>query len=232
MNTSAMFELAPTASASAPRFDRLARVYRWMELFTFGPWLQRCRCAFLGDLTASRCALVFGDGDGRFAAQLLDANRTIQIDAIDASPAILDALLRRAGPHASRIKTHCADARNWEPEKVAYDLVVTHFFLDCLTTEETRSLAAKLRGAIAPSAVWVVSEFAVPKGWFGRFVARPLIWLLYSAFGCLTGLAVRRLPDHAAALQDAGFEFDRRRCRLGGLLVSEIWRGSAGPATR
>jgi SAM-dependent methyltransferase len=229
MNTSAILERATTAPASTPRFHHLARVYRWMELFTFGPWLQRCRCAFLADLTASQRALVLGDGDGRFTAQLLSANRTIQVDAIDASPAMLNGLQRRAEPHASRIKTHCADVRNWEPEKHAYDLVVTHFFLDCLSTEEVRSLAAKLRGAISPSAVWVVSEFAIPKGWFGRFVARPLIWLLYFAFGCLTGLAVRRLPEHAAALRDAGFQLDRRRRWLGGLLVSEIWRGPADP---
>jgi hypothetical protein len=230
MNPSPLIQFAATAPVSTPRFDRLARVYRWMELFTFGPWLKRCRCAFLADLTESRSSLVLGDGDGRFTAQLLGANRTIQIDAVDSSAAMLGELLGRAGPNAVRIKTFCADARDWQPAHPPYDLVVTHFFLDCLSTDEVRSLAAKLRCAISPSAVWVVSEFAVPDGWFGRCVARPLIGLLYLAFGCLTGLAVRRLPDHGAALREAGFTLDRRRRWLGGMLVSEIWCGPA--ATR
>jgi hypothetical protein len=136
---------------------------------------------------------------------------------------MLGALLRRAGANRHRVSLHCADARGWQPENEQYDLVATHFFLDCLTTEECCGLAARLRGAVAPSAVWIISEFAVPEGWFGRLVAQPLIWLLYRAFGVLTGLGVRRLPDYRAAVRDAGFALTRRRTRLRGLLVSEMW---------
>jgi hypothetical protein len=100
---------------------------------------------------------------------------------------------------------------------------VTHFFLDCLTVDEVRSLADKLPGALSPAGLWVISEFAIPEGGFGRWVARPLVWLLYRAFALLTGLAVRRLPDHAAALRAAGFTICKRRCFLRGLLVAEIW---------
>jgi hypothetical protein len=134
------------------------------------------------------------------------------------------------------VRTHCADVRLWQPpaphadfaENLPYDLIATHFFLDCLTTQEVQSLAEKLRGSVSPSAAWVVSEFAVPPGWFGRLVASPLIFALYRAFGWLTGLAVRSLPDHAAALGQAGFTLQERRAWLAGLLVSERW--SAGPA--
>lgn len=214
-----------------PNFNRLPRLYRWMELVSFGPWLWWCRCAFLGDLLTCRRAVVLGDGDRRFTARLLKANPAVQIDAIDASPAMLQSLVRRAGPHAGRIRTQVADARGWRPEgrpakspeNLPYDLVVTHFFLDCLTTEEVCSLAATLRAAVSPSARWVVSEFALPEGWFGRLVAGPLVWGLYCAFGWLTGLEVRRLPDHATALRQAGFSLETRRAWLGGLLISELW---------
>lgn len=207
----------------APNFDGLARFYRWMELFTFGPWLERCRCAFLGDLAGCRRAAVLGDGDGRFTAQLLRASPTIEIDAVDASAAMLRALLGRAGHNAARVHVHCADARTWQPANPPYDLVVTHFFLDCLTEDEVRSLAERLRGALSPAGLWVVSEFAVPEGAFGRWVARPAVWLLYRAFALLTGLAVRNLPDHAAALRAAGFTLRQRRSLLRGLLAAELW---------
>jgi SAM-dependent methyltransferase len=211
------------ASGSAPNFDGLAKIYRWMELATFGPLLAKCRAAFLPQLASARRALVVGDGDGRFAAELLRVNSQVQIDAVDASPAMLDTLHGRARADAHRVSIHCADARAWRPESAQYDLVATHFFLDCLTTEECRALAMKLRGAVSHGALWIVSEFAIPEGWFGRFVARPLVWLLYCAFGLFTGLRVRRLPDHHAALRCAGFELIERRCRLRGLLVSEMW---------
>ena len=95
--------------------------------------------------------------------------------------------------------------------------------LDCLTTEEIQTLATRLRPTLSPSALWIVSEFAIPPNLYGRLVARPLIAALYRVFGLLTGLAVRTLPDHPSALRAAGFTLLERRSRLAGLLVSELW---------
>jgi hypothetical protein len=39
----------------------------------------------------------------------------------------------------------------------------------------------------------------------------------------LTGLRVRQLPEHRAALEKAGFVLRERRTWLGGLLVAEMW---------
>ena len=216
--------VAFTAETRAPKFDRLAKCYRWMEILTFGPLLSRCRTAFLPELASARRALILGDGDGRFTAELLRVNSLVQIDAVDASHGMLDALVRRARADSHRIRAHCADAREWRPENGQYDLVATHFFLDCLTTDECHALASRMRDAVSPSATWIVSEFAVPEGWFGRLAARPLVWLLYKVFGLLTGLETRSLPDHHAALRDAGFNLTRRGARLRGVLVSEMWR--------
>jgi hypothetical protein len=221
-----------------PNFNGLARVYRWMELFTFGPWLQRCRLAFLADLAPCRHAIVLGDGDGRFTAELLNCNRSLRIDAVDLSSAMLNALLRRAGLDTDRIHTHCADARTWSPARLPadpspnppYDLIATHFFLDCLTGEEVGGLANRLRPHLASGALWVVSEFAIPESRFGRLVARPLVSLLYLVFGFLTGLAIRSLPNHRSALRGAGFVLSRSRTWLGGLLVSELWTAGPEPA--
>lgn len=209
----------------APNFNPLARLYRWMEYASFGPWLWWCRCAYLADLRACRHALVLGEGDGRFTARLLKANPAIRVDAVDASPAMLRALLRRAGPGAARVQTRCADLRAWQPPAGAaqYDLIVTHFFLDCLTAEECAALAAKLCGAAAPHALWLVSEFAIPRAGPMRIIARAVVCGLYRAFGWMTGLPVRRLPQYAAALQAAGFALQKHRGSLGGLLTSQLW---------
>jgi SAM-dependent methyltransferase len=211
------------ADAAVPNFNRLASLYRWMEYASFGPWLWWCRCAFLPQLKNCRRALVVGDGDGRFTARLLALNSTVQVDAVDGSASMLHALVRRAGSNAGRISIQCIDARRWQPGPLPYDLVVTHFFLDCLTTPEVRNLAAKLQGSVTPTALWVVSEFAAPQSWFGRLVGRPIVSTLYAAFGLLTGLKVRFLPDHAAAMRAAGFVLAQQRPWLGGLLVSQLW---------
>ncbi len=213
-----------TQKHGVPDFDRLASAYRWMEYLSFGPALRRCRAEFLAELKHCRNALLIGDGDGRFTSRLLETNLSIRVDAIDASPAMLEVLARRAGRNAERVRTEVADARVWVPKSTeAYDLVVTHFFLDCLTTDEIRSLAGRIRSASISNALWVVSDFAVPRSLFGQIVARPLVAALYQAFGLLTGLKIRSLPNHPSALGDAGFRLLRRRRRLWGLLLSEIW---------
>ncbi len=179
---------------------------------------------------------MLGDGDGRFTARLLQENDAINVTAIDASPAMLEALKRRTSAYVSRVTMHVMDARRMRsfasdqgPEGVtgqvvSYDLVVSHFFLDCLTTEEVRSLVAAVRPNLGKGAFWVVSEFAVPDSWLGRLVFKPLIAALYGGFAVLTGLAVCQLPDHGSALREAGMILTERRPHLNGLLVSELWR--------
>jgi ubiquinone/menaquinone biosynthesis C-methylase UbiE len=213
-------------SVPPPDFDCIARIYRWMEWFSFGPWLSRCRRTYLTRMAARESALVLGDGDGRFTAALLAANARIEIDAVDASGTMLQALARRARPHGDRVRTYMADARRWGPRGRRYDLVVTHFFLDCLSTDEIRELAAAVRPNLSRGAMWVVSEFAIPESRLGRLLWRPLVCGLYLAFGLLTGLSVRRLPDHRSALLDSGFTLTETRSLLRGLLVSELWIAS------
>jgi hypothetical protein len=231
----------------APDFNRLAKLYRWMEFFSFGPFLALTRGTFIDRLRDRRKALVLGDGDGRFTARLLGANAEVRIDAVDGSGAMLAALMSRTGPDAYRVRTQLEDIRGWSasgPEpgsdsgsdlgsKEAYDLIATHFFLDCLTEEEIGTLAGRARRAAAPGALWVVSEFRVPSGWFGQLIARPIVAALYFSFGVLTGLTVRDLPDYAGALRGKGFRLLERRLRLGGLLVAELWGwGEVDRATR
>ena len=214
--------LAKTSNAP-PDFNSLARVYRWMEWASFGPWLQHCRCAFLPSFMDRRNALILADGDGRFTARLLRANSQIQINAVDASSAMLKELVRRAGNDRPRVHTECADIRNWQPLGKGYDLIVSHFFLDCLAAHEIEELVERLRRVSLPSAVWVISEFAIPQNAYGRWLARPLVAGLYRAFGVLTGLGNRQLPDHRIPLSNSGFVHRETRHYLGGLLVSELW---------
>ncbi|WP_162601456.1 class I SAM-dependent methyltransferase [Occallatibacter savannae] len=210
----------PPATAT-PDFNRLARVYRWMEWLTFGPFLERCRSAYIPTLTRCRRALILGDGDGRFTARLLRSNPAIEIDAVDASPAMLRQLAGRSPSH--RIRTCVADARAFTPSRHDYDLIATHFFLDCLTQNEVSDLASRLRRHAAPGATWLISEFAIPSSFFGRVFAAPLVRLLYLAFRLLTNLQIRSLPDHHSALSQSGWTLRSQRKFLGGLLVSEAW---------
>jgi Methyltransferase domain len=214
----------PNPDLVPPNFDRLARPYRWMERLTFGPLLQQTRTHFLPWLSDCNKALVLGDGDGRFTAELLRRYPQIYVHAVDGSVAMLRSLEDRCRAYAGRVKTELADLRVWQPNaEMRYDVVVTHFFLDCLSTGEISSLARRLAPVMAPDALWLVSDFAIPDSRFGRMLAAPLVGGLYLAFRMLTGLEAGKLPDHPAALGSAGWALDTDVTRLRGLLISQLW---------
>jgi Methyltransferase domain len=209
-----------------PQFGRIARFYRAMEYLSFGPMLERCRFCFLPAVRGLRRALVLGDGDGRFVARLLMESPNLHADVVDAS----DTMLERLGKHVirvgagNRLTTACADARSFQPASSGYDLIATHFFLDCLTEPETDDLIARLRRHLAPCAQWVVSEFQIPEaGRVRAWLARAIITALYVAFRLLTGLTVREIPPWQRLLSRHGFVRKARRGWLGGLLVAELW---------
>ncbi len=217
---------------STPNFDRLAKPYRWLEYASFGLMLERCRFYFLSACATTRRALILGDGDGRFAQRLLQANPSIEVDAVDASAQMLQALRQRAltvsTAAAQRVHTIHADIRAFPPEQrdndPGYDLVVSHFFLDCLTSNEIDALADRLRDCLAPNALWLISDFAIPqRGWL-RPVAQLVVRSLYFAFDCLTQLRMKKLPDYAGALEQRGFFRVQQKTFLGGLLTTELWR--------
>lgn len=205
-------------------FDRVARPYRWLEYLSFGPWLTRCRTAQLTHLTGARHALLLGDGDGRFLARLLAANPTLTADVVDSSHAMLTLLDRRLrrSEFRQRVRLHQADALQWNPTG-SYDLIVSHFFLDCFFPHQLEQLFDAVLPHALPGAHWVISEFAIPRNPFAAWFARGIIRWLYRAFGWTTGLSVRALPDYAASLQRRGLRLSQDQSYLAGLLRSQLW---------
>ncbi len=179
-------------------FDRMARVYRWLEYGSFGPALEKTRLHFLHRLTRARKALVLGDGDGRFLAKFLEVNSQVKVDAVDSSAAMLKLLERRIramgiGAH-ERLTIYRGDLLRFEPPGWEYDLLAAHFFLDCFSEAELDEMMRRIASHLAPGAMVVISDFAIPRSGVVRPMARVIVGGLYWAFGIITGLRVRKLP--------------------------------------
>jgi SAM-dependent methyltransferase len=218
----------PPPSAEPSNFDLIARPYRWLEYLTLGRALERCRFHYLLSLLQQRQALILGDGDGRFLARLLAQNPQLQADAVDTSATMLALLRRRceaASPNtATRLQIHHTDALTFSlTHKEKYDLVVTHFFLDCLIQPDLEVLITRIAPTLAPGAFWLVSDFRIPSGPM-RLPAKIVVRALYLAFRILTGLRTTRLPDHATPLIQAGLTRIAYHYRLAGLLTAELWQ--------
>jgi ubiquinone/menaquinone biosynthesis C-methylase UbiE len=166
---------------------------------------------------------MLGEGDGRFLRAFLDSNPEATVDYVDASAQMLALAKQRAGAASeSRVNLHQADALQWTPPRGDYDLIVTHFFLDCFDEDEVAAIIHRI-ATRARQARWIVSDFRQPKRGFRAVRAASWLWLLYSFFRITTGLKTRSLADYRSALRDNGFQLNRAITADGGLLVSELW---------
>jgi SAM-dependent methyltransferase len=205
--------------------DRIASRYRLLEYLVFGRALERRRFEYLDEVAGARRALMLGDGDGRFTVAFVERNPRKLVDFVELSSGMLalaQARLRGLKLNSEAVRFWMGDARTTELPG-PYDLVVTHFFLDCLSREELQGLVARIVERCSPGGRSLVSEFGLPPAGFRRLAARALISTMYLLFRIATGLKVKRLPDYRAVLEENGFRINRRRVSAGGLLVSELW---------
>ena len=201
--------------------NRIALIYRGLEYVGFGRELERRRFRFLADVAGARRVLLLGDGDGRFLARFSLTNSQASIEYVDSSARMLELARHRAG--ANRVHYQLSDALSLSLPAARYDLICTHFFLDCFAEQEIDLLAARLAVAVRPGGQWLVSEFRQPeRGWQAAWA---WLWLrlLYYFFGIATGLKTRKLVDHRRVLARHGFRLGREETSWFGLLASELW---------
>jgi ubiquinone/menaquinone biosynthesis C-methylase UbiE len=196
--------------------DRIARWYRWLEYLGFGRALERRRLAFLGNVKDARRVLVLGDGDGRFLVRLVEQNRGASTDYVDVSGRMLELARARAGE--AGVTYHQADALRILLPLAEYDLIVTHFFLDCFDERDAAVLVDRVARSARSDARWLISEFRQTAWW-----TRAVLNGLYFFFRVTTGLRTRQLVDHRPLLERNGFRLRKEETARFGLLASELW---------
>ena len=214
---------------SVANFDRVARLYRTLELAAFGRALERARYVHLPRLAGSRDILLLGDGDGRTLERLLQINPTGRVVTVDASAVMLDLARQRIAAYANRDRVTFvhADARAYRFESASFDAVVTQFFLDCFTHEEAASLIASISRAIRPNGKWLFTDFAIPEEGIAQRVAPIVTGALYAFFRLTTGLSARELPPAENDIARAGFAREDAVSFAGGMLRSVLFHNNA-----
>jgi ubiquinone/menaquinone biosynthesis C-methylase UbiE len=215
-------------------FDTIAPAYRTLETIAFGGDLQRARLACLGEIGAPRHALIVGEGNGRFLCELLRRNPNLEVDCVDASERMLELARKRIEREfpddVRRVRLLQHDMTSWTPPEASYDLVVTHFFLDCFSGDRIADIVNRLSRAATPSATWLLADFCVPAGGFARLRARLWVAAMYRFFQFTAGIETTELEDPSPFLRTAGFAFESQHLFRSGMLKSQLWRRDGGSA--
>ena len=227
-------------------FDALAPWYGSLEWIAFGDQLQRCRTACLAELPSPQRALIVGEGNGKFLCALLRMHPGVEVDCVDASARMLDLARERIQKELpgrlERVRFWQEDIRSWKPPEQGYDLIVTHFVLDCFPEEQLAAVVQNLARAGTNDAVWLLADFCIPEEGANRWRARIWLAVMYKFFRVTTGIDATELIDPTPFMQAEGFKgrqcvtadptnggykppfLDASRSSFGGMLKSQIWR--------
>ncbi len=215
-------------------FDRLAPHYRWMETVLAGGKMQRCRVAWLDEVRDCRRVLIVGEGPGRFLESAVHKMREAEFVCVDSSAGMLErarVAVQRTGQSA-RVNFIHASLPEWAPADADFDLIVTHFFLDCFPEPTLSQVIARLASAAAPDAHWLLSDFQIPARVAARLRARMVLALAYAFFRITTRLPAKRLVAPDDALTRNGFGLQQSCITDWGLLHSDVWKRTAGLAAQ
>jgi ubiquinone/menaquinone biosynthesis C-methylase UbiE len=209
-------------------FDAIAPWYRTLERIAFGDDLQRCRVACLSEIASPRRALIVGEGDGRFLVELLRLHPEVEVDCIDSSERMLQLARKRIGEESGdgrdRVRFQHQDVTSWNPPEREYDLVVTHFVLDCFPASALTGIIQKLARAATGDAIWLLADFCVPGKGMSRLRARAWLATMYLFFRVTARIQARELIDPTPVLRAEGFWLARQHLFRRGMLKSETWR--------
>jgi ubiquinone/menaquinone biosynthesis C-methylase UbiE len=204
-------------------FDRLAPHYRWLETVGFGSVLQKARTRWIETLPRPKRVLTVGEGTGHFLRKFLCVHRDAVVDCVDSSARMLEFARLRIPDGVTRVRFFEQDILSWTPPG-CYDLVVTHFVLDCFPQKELQLIVRKLAGLATPGAYWLLADFCIPKTSFARVHAKIWLATLYWFFRTTTEIRAKRLVDPTPELRANGFVRLRRSQWRLGLVKSELWQ--------
>ncbi len=213
-------------------FDRIAPFYAAMERLTAGGRLHRCRIAFLDRIEPPQNILTIGEGHGRFLLACRRKFPDARIVVIDGSAKMLqvaEKLLKRHGVPIGRTEFVHSMLEDWSAPPAEFDLVVTHFVLDCLDPDQIRAAVSKISSAAKRNADWLIADFEIAPSGFAKWRSAAIIGLLYRFFRIVSGLKTKSLSAPDEALKQAGFVRIGRKTYEWGLLKSEWWQASERP---
>jgi hypothetical protein len=132
--------------------------------------------------------------------------------------------VKRHGLNHQRVRFVQDDALTWPLPPGVFDLVVTHFFLDCFGHEELAGLITKVAAGATDKARWLLADFQVPDRGWRKSRAKVVLALLYLFFRFATGLSAGRLTPPGNLLRAAGFRLAGQRVGNFGLVHSDLWQ--------
>lgn len=164
--------------------------------------------------------MVVGDGDGRFTAELLRVRPDLRVDYVECSKGMVKLAQQRIEQLEVGESVHWATENINEWKGSGYDLVVTHFLLDCFEGDDLTLLIDSLYGKLNSRGYWLSSDFNPSVGWWAR------IWvkLMYLFFRLVASLKASHLTPFEPLFKTLGMSSEAEFTSFRGFIYSSLWK--------
>lgn len=203
-------------------YDLVAPFYPLLERAAFGNVLNEARNSFVAHVANADSALLIGEGNGRFLAECLKEKRGGSITVVDASPRMLALSCARIEciPHITDVELVCCDFARWPRRAAAFDVIVTHFFLDLFKPASQRRMIAKISALSKPQTAWVNVDFRAA---LQSHAERIVEWMQYRFDRLLSGIEAEQYYDPASLIAEFGWNSQEERSFCGGSVVANLF---------
>ena len=203
-------------------FSKLAPIYDLLGSLAFVGRLHRSQTHLIPLYPKQpKNILIMGGGTGKFLIELLKAITFENITYIDLSPKMITLARNKVSVSypESLSKMHFICGDETTIPKKSYDLIITHYFLDCFTETDFVKVAESLYDHLQATGTWSMVDFSNPQN---NHIKGSIIGFLYGFFRLTCQLNVKNIPDFDPWFeQKLGRRYDKEF--IGGLLKSTIY---------
>jgi len=185
-------------------FSSLSSIYDVLGLLMFQGSLHSSQVYFFDKMPKIKKALILGGGTGKFLVDLLNSVLVEKVIYVDISPG----MIAKAKDKVRKLKLEnkvefiCG---GFESIPVGqYDLICTHYFLDCFEEEHIVEMLQVLKKSLSENGVWHFTDFYLDSG--SSFLRKKFVAFLYFFFRTSCGLKVDKLANFKKVFKNTGFK--------------------------
>jgi len=209
-------------------FNRIAPVYDGLSRLVFGRRLQRAQTLFLDQIPGTNVSgtgtsvLVLGGGTGEILTAIFAKQPGCRVLFLEPSAQMVSQATRRVlrltGP--ANIAFRVGNETTLRSDE-RFDVIITPFVLGLFTEETLQTrLVPRLRQALKPDGVWLVTDFVNTPVWWQR----TLLWSMIRFFRLTADIEARQLANWQQTLSNVGLTRQRQGFAVWGMVSAEVWR--------
>lgn len=212
---------------TAEGFNKIAPFYHAVSMICSLNRIHKSQMWLLSKKMKFSKTLIVGGGDGKFLLEAMKQGLSEQYYYVDLSGAMIKLAQRKIEKQLplflDSVVFICGSHQDI-PNNQKFDLIITPYFLDCLSDHELSLLMANLHAQLTIGGTWFFADFNIPKDKTRSFIFKNIIQLLYRILNLFCDLEVNSLPDFKKEFCKYKFTLLHEKYFLGGLLVSRIYK--------